>query len=76
MYLKEYCKKFFLLNPDISTNLALEQLAEKFRIKYESKEMETLFNCIKSGKQYAYDNKELLYKWIYNIYIYINFKKI
>ena len=66
--MKEYCKKFFLLNPDISTNLALEQLADKFRIKYESKEIETLFNCIKCGKQHAYDNKELIYLILYISY--------
>ena len=66
-YLKEYCKYYFIKNPDESTNNALNNLAFKFNINYENEEIKNLLKCIKIGKQYQYDNKDLLEYYTFNI---------
>lgn len=63
LYLHEYCRQFFLNNPDTSTFDALNELAKKFKTDY-NQEIEKLYKSIKIGKQYQYDNKILLKDYI------------
>ena len=66
IYLKEYCKKYFLENPDVATDLTLEILSNKFNITKDS-ELVDLYKSIKIGKQYIYDHPSLIPNYIFNL---------
>ena len=53
-YLSQYCIKYFLDNPDESTDKVLNKLSKLFNLVDENELY--LFDYIKKGKQYTYDH--------------------
>ena len=63
IYLREYCRLYFLKNPDDTTDEVLNLLSSKFQITTEE-ELNNLYVNIKKGKQYSYDNINLLNNYV------------
>ena len=63
IYLREYCRLYFLKNPDDTTDNVLNLLSSKFHIINED-ELVILYDYIKKGIQYSYDNINLLENYV------------
>ena len=53
LYLKYYCRKYFIINPDEPTDVALTNLSIKFKSDFQN-ELIKLNKYLKLAKQYIY----------------------
>ena len=74
IYLKYYCRKYYLIYPEESTDITLAQLSKKFSLNYDE-EINKLHKYIKLAKQYMYDNKDKIKDFIFNLEDMVDNKK-
>ena len=66
IYLKMFCRQYFLNNPDKARDDALTELSKRFETNYTD-EINLLSDMLYLGKQYIYDNPEKVKNYIFKL---------
>ena len=67
IYLKVFCRQYFLNYPDKPHDDALTELAKRFETNY-NEEINLLSDMLYIGKQYIYDNPEKVENYIFKLH--------